>query len=126
MAGKPDDKAAPKSPDKGSTEHGKLGSDDRGNVTWEWNKDEADLLAEDALGTAERISALVDPRLDVVDEVETTDNPLAVNPKRLQTGYNPYNSGALGKRAWKKKKNLKELSKWIELKKKIGEKKDDE
>jgi len=43
----------------------------------------------------------------------------------LTSGYNPYNSGALGKQSFKKKKNLKELSKWIELRKKAAEKKSD-
>ena len=44
------------------------------------------------------------------------------NPKGLKTGYNPYNSGALGKQSWKKNKDLRELSKWIELKKKTAAK----
>ena len=37
-----------------------MGLDDRGNVTWEW-KDQGDLLADDTLGAAERVRALVDP-----------------------------------------------------------------
>ena len=49
-------------------------------------------------------------------------SPLTVNTKGLKSGYNPYNSGALGKQSWKKKKNLRELSKWIELRKKVGDK----
>jgi len=53
-------------------------------------------------------------------------NPIRSNPKGLKTGYNPYNSGALGKQSYKKKKNLKELSKWIELRKKMTDKKDEE
>jgi hypothetical protein len=130
MAGKPDDNAAPTTPDKddkhgGDTEAGRLGLDDRGNVTWEWNND-GDLLADDTLGAAERVRALVDPRLDVVEQNEATDNPLSANTQRLKTGYNPYNSGALGKQTWKKKKDLHELSKWIELRKRIAERKDDE
>jgi hypothetical protein len=127
MAEKPGDKPVPKAPkpDDTSSEPGRLGVDDRGNVTWEW-KDERDLLAEDTLGAAERVRALVDPRLDVVDEDDAPDNPMTVHTKRLKTGYNPYNSGALGKQSWKKKKDLKELSKWIELRKKVAEKKDEE
>jgi hypothetical protein len=126
MTEKPGTKSAgvkPKPEDTGS-DPGHLGVDDRGNVTWEW-KDEGDLLADDTLGAAERLRALVDPNLDVQDEDEDPRNPLVVNPKRLKTGYNPYNSGALGKQAWKKKKDLRELSKWIELRKKVAEKKDD-
>jgi hypothetical protein len=127
MAGKPGDKTTTTSPDedKDRGDAGKLVPDDRGNVTWEW-ADKGDLLADDTLGAAERVRALVDPRLDVLDDEGSADSPLVVNPKRLKTGYNPYNSGALGKQTWKKKKNLNELSKWIELRKKMTEKKEDE
>jgi hypothetical protein len=93
---------------------GQLTLDDRGNVTWEWKLDDV-LLADDTLGAAERLRALVDPNLTVKDD---DNDPL--NPKGLKTGYNPYNSGALGKRRWKKKKNLKELSKWVELRNKMA------
>jgi hypothetical protein len=113
----------PQPPAAGS-EPGHLGTDDRGNVTWEW-QDEGDLLADDTLGGAERIRALVDPSLKVKDDDEDPLNPIRSNPKGLKSGYNPYNSGALGKQSWKKKKNLKELSKWIELRKKMEQKKDE-
>ena len=105
-------------------EPGHLGTDDRGNVTWEW-ADGGDLLADDTLGAAERVRALVDPSLVVVEEPDDR-NPLNSAGKALKSGYNPYNSGALGKSQWKKKKNLKELSKWIELRKKVQEKEQDE
>ncbi len=108
-----------------SNEPGRLGVDDRGNVTWEW-QDDHDLMADDTLGAAERMRALVDPALQVKEEEPDPDNPTQVNPKGLKSGYNPYNSGALGKQSWKKKKNLKELSKWIELRKKMEAKKDEE
>ncbi|MCM2310922.1 MAG: hypothetical protein NDI84_05910 [Steroidobacteraceae bacterium] len=113
----------PQPPAAGS-EPGRLGTDDRGNVTWEW-QDEGDLLADDTLGGAERIRALVDPSLQVKDDDDDPQNPMRSNPKGLKSGYNPYNSGALGKQSWKKKKNLKELSKWIELRKKMEQKKDE-
>ena len=104
---------------------GRLGVDDRGNVTWEWS-DVAELKADDTLGDAERVRALVDPNLQVADDPDDPLNPAQNNPKGLKSGYNPYNSGALGKQSWKKKKNLRELSKWIELRKKLGDKKDEE
>jgi hypothetical protein len=103
---------------------GHLGVDDRGNVTWEWNQEEPDLVADDTLGAAERVRALVDPRLQVKDDDDDPLNPIQSNPKGLKSGYNPYNSGALGKQSYKKKKNLKELSKWIELRKKMAAKKE--
>jgi hypothetical protein len=103
---------------------GRLGMDDRGNVTWEWNEEEPDLVADDTLGAAERVRALVDPRLQVKDDDDDPLSPIQSNPKGLKTGYNPYNSGALGKQSWKKKRSLKDLSKWIELRKKVAEKKE--
>jgi hypothetical protein len=45
---------------------------------------------------------------------------------RIQKGYNPYDSGALGRAERKKPKNLRELSKWIELRKKMAAKGKDE
>jgi hypothetical protein len=121
--GKPSGKAPP-APANKDNEPGRLDYDDRGNVTWQWTG-EGDLLADDTLGAAERVRALVDPGLDVAED----NDPLSAiqnNGKGLKTGYNPYNSGALGKQSWKKKKNLRELSKWIELRKKVGETKDGE
>jgi hypothetical protein len=104
-----------------SREAGQLVTDDLGNITWEW-KNEGDLLADDELGDAERIRALVDPSLQV--EVEDgPPSPTGINATGLRTGYNPYNSGALHKEGYKKTKNLKELSKWIELRKNMAAKK---
>ena len=123
MTEKPRGKA-PQAPAKDG-DVGRLGMDDRGNVTWEWNEEEPDLVADDTLGAAERVRALVDPRLQVKDDDDDPLSPIQSNPKGLKTGYNPYNSGALGKTTWKKKKDLKELSKWIELRKKMADKKDE-
>jgi len=122
MADKPSRKT-PAAPRAGS-DAGQLAKDDRGNVTWEW-KDEGDLLADDALGETARLRALVDPNLRVKDDDDPLD-PTQRNPKALKSGYNPYNSGELGKRERKKSKNLKELSKWIALRKKMTETKDRE
>jgi len=122
MADKPGEKTPPTTPkkDTGGGSAGQLGTDDRGNVTWEWS-DEEDLQADDQVGTAARLRALVDPSLDIVEDDDDPANPLTVNSKRLKTGYNPYNSGALGKQSWTKKKDLSELSKWIDLRKKVAD-----
>jgi hypothetical protein len=123
MTQKPRGKA-PVSP-SGTSDAGHLGLDDRGNVTWEWTEGD-DLLTDDSLGSAERLSALVDPNLQIKDDDDDPMSPIKSNPKGLKKGYNPYNSGALGKQAWKKKKDLRELSKWVELRKKMEQKKDGE
>ena len=123
MTDKPRSKP-PRAPVK-DVDAGRLGLDDRGNVTWEWNQDEPDLVADDTFGASERVRALIDPRLQVTDDDDPM-SPIRNNPKGLKSGYNPYNSGALGKQAWKKKKDLRELSKWIELRKKAEHPKDEE
>jgi hypothetical protein len=116
--GKPSKPSSP--PTSRKDESGRLETDDRGNVSWQWSDDQ-ELQADDTLGAAERIRALVDPGLDVEEDEDL--NPLKNNSKGLTKGYDPYQSGALGKHQWKKKKNLRELSKWIELKRKMDTKK---
>jgi len=123
MTGKPP--GGPPAPPPTEREPGRLGKDDRGNVTWEWANDQ-ELLADDILGATSRLRALVDPSLQIRDDEDDPLNPAQSNPKGLKTGYNPYNSGALEKQNWKRTKNLRELSKWIELRRKTAEKKGDE
>jgi hypothetical protein len=126
MADKPGIKPAGRAPAPKSGEAGHLGTDDRGNVTWQWSEVDEDLLADDEIGATARVRALVDPSLEIKEDDGDPSNPLKSNPRGLKSGYNPYNSGALGKATWNKKKNLKELSKWIELRKKMAGKKEDE
>jgi hypothetical protein len=123
MTGKPP--SGPPAPTPPEREPGRLGVDDRGNKTWEWANDQ-ELLADDILGTTSRLRALVDPSLQIRDDEDDPLNPAQSNPKGLKTGYNPYNSGALEKQNWKRTRNLRELSKWIELRRKTAEKKGDE
>ena len=78
----------PKPPAHKGSDAGTMGLDDRGNVTWEW-KDEGDLLADDTLGAAERVRALVDPRLKVTDDDDDPGNPISVEPERPQVRVQP-------------------------------------
>ena len=113
-----------------TTEPGRLQTDDRVNDAWEWT-DEG-MLADDALGVddtlraAERMRALVNPKLDIVDDSDPLNPEPFAAPQTAKSGYNPYNSGQRAKDSWKKKKDLRELSKWIELRKKMAEKKEEE
>jgi hypothetical protein len=118
QSGKPPGKPDAKMED----EPGRLERDDRGNVTWQWS-DDGELQADDTFGAAQRIKALVDPSLDIKEEEPDPLRAIQANNKGLKQGYNPYNSGALGKQSWKKKKDLRKLSEWIELKKKMDDKK---
>ena len=73
-----------------------------------------------------RYSSLLPPESpDVVDD-DATRNPIRDNPKGLKVGYNPYDSGSLGKTARIKKLDLRELSKWIDAKRKVEESGDPE
>jgi len=119
MTGKPTSK--PPATDTPATEPGRLGMDDRGNVTWEWADDEA-LQADDTFGATARLKALTDPRLQLSDDDAGPTSPTLPNPKRLKSGYDPYDSGALGKDGRRRPKNLRELSKWIELRRKLDAK----
>jgi hypothetical protein len=123
MTGKPP--SGPPAPSPPDREPGRLGKDDRGNVTWEWANDE-ELLADDDLGATSRLRALVDPSLQIRDDEDDPLNPAQTNPKGLKSGYNPYNSGALVKQSWRRSKNLRDLSKWIEQRRRLAEKKDKE
>jgi hypothetical protein len=125
MAEKPRAKPAGKPPaDSKDNDPGRVAEDDRGNMNWQWAEDDGDLLAEDDLGKAERIRALNDPNLDVHDDPDNPNAPVQSNSRGLKSGYNPYNSGALGKASWRKKKDLHRLSEWIELRKKLEKKND--
>jgi hypothetical protein len=99
---------------------GKIAFDERGNATFEWNNDR---LNEDG-DTGERLrnAALNHPGLSMVDDEQPANAPIRTNPKGLRVGYNPYESGMLAKKEWKPKRDLRELSKWIETRKKINEK----
>ena len=104
-------------------EPGRVSENERGNMAWEWANDAA-LQSDDTAGAMERLRVLVDPKLNVVED--EAPNSVKHNAKGLKSGYNPYDSGALGKNERKKKLNLRELSKWIETKRKVEGKPDDE
>ena len=98
---------------------GQIAFDDRGNAIYEWS-DDATLHEEGEAGERARNQALEHPGLTIVDD-EPARGPIRSNPKGLRQGYNPYESGVLAKKEWKKKRDLRELSKWIEAKRKSGE-----
>jgi len=103
---------------------GQLVHDDRGNISWEWS-DDADLQADDTLGKTARLSALA-PK-DLMIEAESNDlaalnnDPLPSRKKPLP-GYNPYDRNEPTKQSRKKKRDLREFSKWIALKKRMQDK----
>ena len=103
---------------------GQLVRDDRGNISWEWS-DDPELQADDILGNTARLSALAPKDLMIEDEsndlAALNNDPLPSSKKPLP-GYNPYDRGEATKQSRKKKRDLREFSKWIELKKRMRDK----
>lgn len=98
---------------------GKVGFDELGNAQFEWQGDK--LNADGESGDRARRKALTHHGLSIVDDEPPANAPIRQNPKGLRVGYNPYQSGLLAKKEWKPKRDLRELSKWIEMKKKLDE-----
>ncbi len=105
------------------TSSGKPGTvqfDARGNAVYEW-KDES--LSEDSeRGQRARDRALQYHGLSLADDEPRPGAPIQQNPKGLRVGYNPYESGLLEKKERKKKTDLRELSKWVEMKRQLQKK----
>jgi hypothetical protein len=114
----PPDGTAGQRPPAEPCEPGRLAEDDRGNITWQWANEDV-LKADDTMGAIECLRVLADPGLDLVDDDGRPD-PVRDNPAGLHVGYNPYDSGSLGKTARMKKVDLRELSKWIDAKRKAS------
>jgi hypothetical protein len=102
---------------------GTVGFDERGNAVYQWS---TDTLAEDSdTGERMRNKALDYHGLSLVDDEPPKNAPIQQNPKGLRVGYNPYESGMLAKKAVRKKKDLRELSKWVDMKRKLDKKSED-
>jgi hypothetical protein len=96
---------------------GEIAFDDRGNAVYAWSDDR--LVEDGEDGERARERALAHPGLSLVDDEPPTNAPIRSNPKGLRQGYNPYESGVLAKKQVNKKRDLRELSKWMEMKRKV-------
>lgn len=69
-----------------------------------------------------RRRALRIDHLGLVDDEPPPDlKIISVNKQGLRVGYNPYDSGRLQKKEWKKPRDLRALSKWIESQRQAAE-----
>lgn len=97
---------------RGADQAGKINFDDRGNAFFEWRDD---LLGDDNdAGQRRRDQALESPGLSLVDDGLPRIDDLG--PRDCRNGYNPYESGVLDRKAPAKRRDLRELSRWIEAK----------
>ena len=120
-SGKPEPKNVASPDDKKS---GRVKFDDRGNAVWEWS------VATGAFGrevSTDRLQKLESDALSLADDAPTPLDLVQSNPLGTVKGYNPYDSGKLGKtREAPKKTDLRKLGDWLKLKKQAANNKDDE
>ena len=121
-----DGAGSPSAPDEktGDNTTGRGKFDERGNAVWEWS------VSTGAFGrevSTERLQKLEHPALSIADDAPTPFDTVRPNPLGTKKGYDPYDSGKLGKAQAPAKKDLRKLSEFLKLKKQAaGNKPDDE
>jgi hypothetical protein len=107
----------------GEKSTGRVKFDERGNAVWEWQ------VATGAYGvevSTQRLQKLQHPALSIADDAPTPFDQVRPNPLGTKKGYDPYDSGRLGKPSRPQQKDLRKLSDWLKLKKQADAKKDEE
>ena len=120
----PSEPAEPSPQPEGSSKStGRVKFDERGNAVWEWQ------LATGAFGaevSTQRLQKLEHPALSIAEDAPTPFETVRSNPLGTKKGYDPYDSGKLGKKPPPAKKDLRKLSEWLKLKKQAEGNKDEE
>jgi hypothetical protein len=105
-------------------ESGRVKFDERGNAIWEWAVSTGAFTRE---VSTERLKKLENPGLSLADDAPTPFDKVKPNPHGVVKGYNPYDSGKLGRSGPpSKKKDLRKLSDWLRLKKQAETQKPDD
>jgi hypothetical protein len=102
---------------------GRVQFDDRGNAVWEWSVATGEFGRE---VSHERMQRLEHPALSLADDAPTPFDTVRANPLGTKKGYDPYDSGKLGKKPGPpRKKDLRRLGEFLKLKKQAESNKDD-
>jgi len=102
---------------------GNLAFDDRGNAQYAWHDDR--MMEEGEHADSRRMRALTVPNLVLMDDDPPPGKKVSLNKSGARIGYNPYDSGLLQKPGFKKTRNLRALSKWIEARKRPADQEED-
>jgi hypothetical protein len=90
--------------------HGRIEFDELGNAIW--------VPFAGSTGDEVMRRLLDDPTLAFSNEYsQGTQKRIEKNQLGVKKGYDPYDSGLLVKKEWKKKKDLRKLSDWIKSRK---------
>lgn len=111
-------KSPPVSPSiaRKSIKAGHIAFDERGNAVFAWDQR---LIAEGHDAERQRARALNHPGLALMDDSRPLEAEVFRNERGLKVGYNPYESGLLPDKPAGKKRDMRKLSEWIKLKKKL-------
>ena len=116
--------AAPSSKNEtGDKSTGRVKFDERGNAVWEWQVETGAFGVE---VSTQRLQKLEHPALSIADDAPTPFETVRSNPLGTKKGYDPYDSGRLGKKPPPAKKDLRRLSESLKLKKQAESNKDEE